>query len=126
MDDTSGEGQAGHQCGLEELKEYVTSNFTSRGVAIQSSGKKCFKLTLPQEMLNVEEFVEGITARGGAVDIMLETDAMRATVWDAGGPARYKKLIVGTSSRIPMILVILAVVCMAAAGWLYASSLVPK
>ena len=74
MDDTSGEGQAGHQCGIEELKEYVTSNFTSRGVAIQSSGKKCFKLTLPQEMLNVEEFVEGITARGGAVDIMLETD----------------------------------------------------
>lgn len=122
MDNSSGEGQAGTQCGLEELKEYVTSNFTSRGVAIQSSGARCFKVTLPQEMLNVEEFVEGITSRGGAVDIMLETDAMRATVWDAGGPARYKKLIVGTSPRMPMLLILVAVMLMAAAGWLYASA----
>jgi hypothetical protein len=73
MDDTKGTSYDSAPSGIEEIKDWVVANFTSQGCAVQSSGAKCFKLTLPQQFLNVETLVEGVAARGGAIDLHLET-----------------------------------------------------
>ena len=46
------------------------------------------QVALPQEMQNFDEMVAGIRARGGAVDLALSTDSMRATVWCANAMPR--------------------------------------
>lgn len=51
---------------------------------MQATGRRCFTVSLAQEVQNFDSFCAGIRARGGALDLTLGTDAMMATVWDAG------------------------------------------
>ena len=99
----------------------MTQNFTNRGIAVQSTGQRCFKVTLPQELENMEELVNGVTDRGGAIDLVLETDAMRAIIWDAGGPSRYKVKI-GSSQKVmsqgSVILLVTLIILLCAASWI--------
>lgn len=121
MGDEDGGSRDIKSLGLDELKTWVTQNYTNRGVAVQSTGQRCFKVTLPQELENFEEFANGISDRGGVVDLVLETDAMRAIIWDAGGPSRYK-VKVGSSEKVvaqnSIFLLVVAIVLLAISSWI--------
>jgi hypothetical protein len=121
MGDEDGGSRDIKSLGLDELKTWVTQNYTNRGVAVQSTGQRCFKVTLPQELENFEEFTNGISDRGGAIDLVLETDAMRAIIWDAGGPSRYK-VKVGSSEKVvaqnSIFLLVVAIVLLAISSWI--------
>ena len=71
-----------------QLKQYVEDTFTSRGIAVQATGKRCFTLQLPQSNQDFDELVSGVVERGGAIDLTLGTDAMKCTVWESGKPSR--------------------------------------
>ena len=120
MGDEDGGSRDIKSLGLDELKTWVTQNYTNRGVAVQSTGQRCFKVTLPQELENFEDFTNGISDRGGAIDLVLETDAMRAIIWDAGGPSRYK-VKVGSSEKVvaqnSIFLLVIAIVLLAFSSW---------
>ena len=121
MGDEDGSSRDIKSLGLDELKTWVTQNYTNRGVAVQSTGQRCFKVTLPQELENFEDFTNGISDRGGAIDLVLETDAMRAIIWDAGGPSRYK-VKVGSSEKVvaqnSIFLLVVAIVLLAISSWI--------
>lgn len=121
MGDEDGGSRDIKSLGLDELKTWVTQNYTNRGVAVQSTGQRCFKVTLPQELENFEEFTNGISDRGGAIDLVLETDAMRAIIWDAGGPSRYK-VKAGSSEKVvaqnSIFLLVVAIVLLAISSWI--------
>jgi hypothetical protein len=121
MGDEDGGSRDIKSLGLDELKTWVTQNYTNRGVAVQSTGQRCFKVTLPQELENFEDFTNGISDRGGAIDLVLETDAMRAIIWDAGGPSRYK-VKVGSSEKVvaqnSIFLLVVAIILLAISSWI--------
>jgi len=41
------------------LRNYVKDAWTCKGVAIQATGRRCFTVSLPQEMQNFDEFIAG-------------------------------------------------------------------
>jgi hypothetical protein len=97
------------------LREYCQNDWTSSGIVLQASGRRCFTVSLPQEVQNFDAFCAGLRARGGALDLSLGTDAMLATIWDSGSiPARKAiKRAAGQNAHlmrlIAVVLVVLAV-----------------
>lgn len=104
------------------LREYVTDDWTSSGIVLQASGRRCFTVSLAQEIQNFDSFCSGIRDRGGAVDLSLGTDSMMATVWDAGSvPNRTIKRTVGKNT-FPMRVIALLMAMIAAAVVTYFST----
>ena len=98
-------------CGL---RDYVTSEWTSSGVALQASGRRCFTVSLAQEIQNFDSFCAGVRARGGALDLSLGTDSMMATVWDAGSvPNRTIQRATRQSAAVFRMAAVLLIVLMA-------------
>ena len=100
---------------VKALREYCQTDWTSSGIVLQASGRRCFTCSLPQEIQNFDAFCAGIRSRGGALDLSLTTDAMLCTVWDAGSvPTRavMKRAVTSNMAtmRIIALLLIVAVV----------------
>lgn len=99
---------------VKALREYCQTDWTSSGIVLQASGRRCFTCSLPQEIQNFDTFCAGIRSRGGALDLSLTTDAMLCTVWDAGSVPARAVMKSATGSNVALFRILAALLVFAA------------
>ena len=99
---------------VKALREYCQNDWTSSGVVLQASGRRCFTCSLPQEIQNFDTFCAGIRSRGGALDLSLTTDAMLCTVWDAGSVPKRMDMKRGGGPNVAIVRALALVLVLAA------------
>ena len=99
---------------VKALREYCQTDWTSSGIVLQASGRRCFTCSLPQEIQNFDTFCAGIRSRGGALDLSLTTDAMLCTVWDAGSVPTRAVMKSATGSNVALFRILAALLVFAA------------
>lgn len=99
---------------MKNLRDYCQADWTAAGVVLQASGRRCFTVSLPQEIQNFDAFCAGLRARGGALDLSLGTDAMLCTIWDAGSVPTRRAIKRAAGQNVNLVRLIALVLIVAA------------
>jgi hypothetical protein len=99
---------------VKNLRDYCQADWTAAGVVLQASGRRCFTVSLPQEIQNFDAFCAGLRARGGALDLSLGTDAMLCTIWDAGSVPTRRAIKRAAGQNVNLVRLIALVLIVAA------------